>query len=220
MRKSDLGESYAGTTIEVMPFIVLESQEIERKWANVDRQIRWMESQGIDRQIIMNVRRGNRMKVWKASEMALVPHVCHKIKEEVASGSSVAAFFSFTESRELAGSILGTKDGFYGGQSPKKRKELIEKFQLNEIHILLSNIGAGGASVSLHDTIGTRPRVSFIFPTDQPVKMGQAIGRIDRCGGKTHARQYIPCIAGGMSQFMVESCAKKLRQLKILNDGH
>ena len=219
MRKTDLGDDYAGTTIEVMPFVVAESQDIETKWANVDRQIRWMESQGVDRQIILNVRRGNRMKVWKASEMALVPHVCQMIQKNVSEGASVAAFFSFTESRELACSILGTKDGFYGGQSPKKRKILIEKFQLNEIHILLSNIGAGGASVSLHDTTGARPRVSYIFPTDQPVKMGQAIGRIDRCGGKTHAKQYIPCIAGGMSQFMVESCAKKLKQLQILNDG-
>jgi hypothetical protein len=219
MRKSDLGDEYAGTTIEVLPFIVEEFYEIERKWENADKQARWMQAQGIDRNVIMNVRRGNRMKAWKASEMALVPHVCKKIQEDVKNGNSVAAFFSFTESRELAGSILGTKDGFFGGQSPKKRKELIEKFQLNEIHILLSNIGAGGASVSLHDTTGTRPRVSYIFPTDQPVKMGQAVGRIDRCGGKTHAKQYIPCIAGGMSQFMVEGCAKKLRQLQILNDG-
>jgi len=219
MRKSDIGD-HPGTTIEVMPFNVPNGREIDAEWDAIERKVRWMEhNRQIDRGVIINVRRSGRMKVWKKSELALVPHVCQRIKQDIANGNSVAAFFSFTESRELAGSILGTTDGFYGGQSPKKRKELIERFQSNEIHILLSNIGAGGASVSLHDTTGTRPRIAYIFPTDQPVKMGQAVGRIDRSGGKTHAHQYIPCVAGGVSQRMVESCARKLEQLAVLNDG-
>jgi hypothetical protein len=218
MKKSDIGD-HPGTTIEVLPFFVEEAQAIENEWNKIESQVRRMEMSGCKREVILNVRRGGRMRVWKKSEMALVPHVCARIKDDLAAGNSVTAFFSFTESRELAGTILGTNNGFFGGQNPKKRKELIDKFQSNEIHVLLSNIGAGGASVSIHDTTGDRPRIAYIFPTDQPVKMGQAIGRIDRSGGKTHAHQYIPCVAGGISQRMVESCARKLEQLAVLNDG-
>ncbi len=117
------------------------------------------------------------------------------------------------------GHLLGTHAGFYGGQQAKERVYWQREFQANRQHVLLSNIGAGGSSVSLHDTTGKRPRVSYIFPCDNPVKMGQAPGRIDRSGGMTFSQQWIPCVAGTLSERMVKQTARKLMQLARLNDG-
>jgi hypothetical protein len=50
--------------------------------------------------------------------------------------------------------------------------------------------------------------------------MAQAPGRVDRYGGVTHSMQFIPCIAGGMSERMVEQTRRKLLNLERLNDGH
>ena len=86
--------------------------------------------------------------------------------------------------------------------------------------VLLNNIAAGGASVSLQDLTGEYPRISYIFPTDSPVKFGQAPGRIDRQGGKTPTIQWIPCVAGSLSERMVGATTKKMLQLNALNDGN
>lgn len=218
VRKADMGEQ-PGTTIQVLPFDVPEKAEIEKAWRELDEKTRWMERERMPKEQVRNFRRAGRTRIWKRSEMALVPLVCERAKQCLAEGKSVVLFFSFTASRLLAGKIMKTKDGFFGGQNQKQRERIKAEFQANRIHVLLCNIGAAGASVSLHDTTGERPRETFIFPTDNPVKMGQAPGRVDRNGGKTHSLQWIPCIGGGFSQRMVESTARKLTALSVLNDG-
>lgn len=218
VRKADMGEQ-PGTTIQVLPLDAPERESIEKAWRELDEKTKWMEREKMPTDQIRNFRRAGRTRIWKRSEMALVPAICERIKACLDEGKSVVAFFSFTESRLLAGKILKTKAGFYGGQSPKQREHFKQEFQANRIHLLLCNIGAAGASVSLHDTTGERARETFIFPTDNPVKMGQAPGRVDRNGGKTHSQQWIPCLAGGFSQRMVESTARKLQALSVFNDG-
>jgi hypothetical protein len=219
MRKAEVAPDHAGSTITVLPIDCPEAPAIEVAWEKVEWLIQRMENSGKPRQMVQNMRRAGRMRVWKQSEMALVQSIAERIKADIADGKSVVCFFSFTESREAMGSILGTQAGIYGGLSPKKRNAYVADFQANKIHVLLCNIGAGGASVSLHDTTGERPRVSYIFPSDRHVAAGQAVGRIDRIGGRSHAVQWIPCVRGTLSERMVESTAAKLSRLKILNDG-
>lgn len=219
VRKADMGEQ-PGTTIRVLPFAdIPEQPEIEKAWRELDEKTKWMERERMPREQIRNARFAGRMKIWKRSELALVPRVCERAKRCLDEGKSVILFFSFTASRLAASKIMKTKDGFFGGQSQKQRERIKADFQANRIFCLLCNIGAAGASVSLHDTTGERPRETFIFPTDNPVKMGQAPGRVDRNGGKTHSLQWIPCLAGGFSQRMVESTARKLEALSVFNDG-
>lgn len=219
VRKSDMGKQ-PGTTIRVLPFLdIADAAGIEKAWRELDEKTRWMERERMPKDQIRNFRRAGRTRIWKRSEMALVPAVCEKVKQCLAEGKSVVMFFSFTESRLLAGKILKTNAGIYGGQSQKQREHFKKEFQANRIHVLLCNIGAAGASASLHDLTGERQRETFIFPTDNPVKMGQAPGRVDRNGGQTHSLQWIPCLAGGFSQRMVESTARKLQALDVLNNG-
>jgi hypothetical protein len=219
VRKADMGEQ-PGTTIRVLPFAdIEEAAEIEKAWRELDQKVKWMERNHYPRDQITNYRRGQRMKIWKQSELALVPRICEAVKKCLDEGKSVVVFFNFTECRLLAAKLLKSTAGIYGGQSKPQREKYKQEFQANRLHLLLCNIGAAGASLSLHDTTGQRARETFIFPTDNPVKMGQAPGRVDRQGGKTHSLQWIPCIAGGFSQRMVESTARKLLALDAFNNG-
>lgn len=225
VRKEDTGEQ-PGTTIRLCPLAVPEGPEIEKAWKDLEKQIANMKKARDDhgrikfpRQVITNTKRAKRMALWKRSEMALVPFVAEMAIKCLDEGKSVVLFFSFTESRLAMGKLLGTQDGFFGGQTKPQRKKIEEAFQANRIRVLLCNIGAAGASLSLQDLTGDRPRETFIFATDSYVKLGQAPGRVDRAGGQTHSLQHIICIKGGMSERMVRTTLARLDNLSILNDG-
>jgi hypothetical protein len=218
VRKADTGER-PESSIRVLPIKVPEGASIEAEWRAISDKLDKLEQYGTPRPVILNQRRALRTAIWKRCELALVPFIAERIKVDLDTGNSCVAFLSFTDSRIRLGKLLGTHDGFYGGQSPIQRRKLQDAFQANRIRVLLNNIAAGGASVSLQDLTGEYPRISYIFPTDNPVKMGQAPGRIDRQGGKTPTIQWIPCVAGSLSERMVGATAKKMLQLNALNDG-
>lgn len=219
VRKSDVGTD-AGTTIMVLPLECKEGPGIEKRWRDLNEKVKEMERKRMSRAIVQGYYRKVRMSIWKDSEIALVPHVLQRVYDCLHEGKSVAVFFSFTESRELMAKLMGGCDcGIYGGQSDKQRNNSINAFQRNEKHVILCNIVAAGSSVSLHDKTGERARETFIFPTDKSVAMKQAPGRVWRDGGMTHSYQWIPCIAGGFSEKMVVSTAKKISAMNALNDG-
>lgn len=215
----DMMTDQPGTTIRMLPIECEEGPAIQREWQSALDQLSKMAAKGYPKQVILNTRRTVRMRLWKKSEMALAPHIAARIKADLDAGNSVVAFFSFTDSREMVGKILNQRAGFYGGQTASQRNYYEREFQANRIRVLLNNIGAGGSSVNLQDTTGMYPRISYIFPTDSAVKMGQAPGRIDRAGGKSHSVQWIPCIAGGITEAMVRSTARKILAMGALNDG-
>ena len=225
LRKADTGPQ-PGTTIKPLPLDAPEAEEINAEWQELQDKIKGMENatdaQGrrrYPREVITAVRRGGRMKIWKKSELALVPAVAARVRQCLDEGKSVVVFFNFTEARLKMGKLLNTRAGFYGGQSAKQRKKYEADFQANRERVLLCNIGAGGASVSLHDLTGEYPRETFIFPTDNPVKMGQAPGRVDRDGGQTHSVQWIPHLTGGLVASIIKSTMRKLQQMETINDG-
>lgn len=218
VRKADMGE-HPGSSISILPIQCEEGPRIQREWqAGID-QLKRMERQGYPKHVIINTRRTLRMRLWQESEMALVPHVAERIKADLAEEKSVVAFLGFVKSRELLGRLLNRREGFYGGQPQHQRAYLEREFQADRIHVLLNQIKAGGASVSLHDIHGNRPRVAYIFPSDSAVAFGQAPGRVDRAGSKSRATQWIPCIAGGLTEAMVRTTSKKLMAMGSLNDG-
>lgn len=223
--KSDMGDR-PESKIEPLPLEVPEGKDIAKRWAELQQKVEWMERETDERgrpkfapEAIRNTRRAGRTKIWKAAEIALVPAVAALVKQCLNDGKSVVVFFSYTESRMRMGKLLGSKAGFFGGQNAKVRKQYEAEFQANRLHLLLCNIGAGGASVSLHDTTGERPREAFIFPSDNFVKMGQAPGRIDRLDVQTPSIQWIPFIKGSMMEGIIKTTAEKLRRLSKLNDG-
>jgi len=220
VRKQDLGDECPETEISVMPFDVPEAAEIESMWRDSLDTIARIERQGSKpASVIMGMRARARMATWQRCEMVLVPPLAKIIRQHVIEGKSVAVFMNFNASREALMKALGTRAGIYGGMPKERRSYYIREFQADREHIMISNIKSGGASVSLHDINGWRPRIAFIFPTDDVVKMVQGIGRVDRVGGKSKSHQYFPVVRGGMTEKMVANIRKKMIALQNLNDG-
>lgn len=219
VRKQDLGDDCPETIIEALPFDLPEGIKIEQQWREAKEMLERMKEQGKTAAAIASVERNVRMKIWQASENVLVPHLAQRIRQDVKEGNSVAVFMSFSKSRLALARLLNTNAGFYGGQPPARRKYWEDEFQANRQHILVSNIGAGGASVSLHDIHGERPRIAYIFPTDHVVKFEQATGRVDRVGGQSLSRQYIPHIKGSLTEEMIRSLRRKMANIARINDG-
>lgn len=225
VKKADMGDR-PGTTISLLPLAPPEGDELQEEFEKLEARVKEMrdarDSYGrpkFGREQITNYKRGKKTKLWRRSEIALVPLVAERVKACLAEGKSVICFFSFTDSRLAMGKLLKTKDGFFGGQSQAQRKKLEEAFQAGRIRVLLCNIGAAGASLSLQDLQGDRPRETFIFTTDNPVKLGQAPGRVDRAGGQSESQQWICYIRGGFIEDMIRKTLERLENIRIINDG-
>lgn len=218
VRKSDLGERPGGS-VDMLPIECEEGPQIQQEWAEANRQIEEMRKKRYPHMMLVNIRRKIRMRLWKLSEQVLAPHVAKLMQADLEEGKSVLAFVGFTETRERLGKLLGTRDGFYGGQNDRHRAMLIRDFQANRIRVLINQIKAGGSSVSLDDVTGDYPRVTYLFPSDSGQLMEQVPGRTDRTTSKSHAQVWIPCIRGGLTEQMVKSTSRKLFAMAALNDG-
>src|SRR5262249_20789703 len=105
-----------------------------------------------------------------------------------------------------------------GGQKPEDRARHIAEFQENKTRLILVNIQAGGASISLHDVHGAHPRASLVCPSFNAVDMVQVLGRIHRSGG-TNVTQYLAFAAGTIEERVVSAVLKKISQIGLLNNG-
>lgn len=219
VRKEDLGDEAPQTVIEILALEVPEASDIQQQWLDVEHMVSRLTAQGVPARKVRMDLQVARMKLWQRCENALVEPVGERARAELEEGRSVACFMNFNESRIRLGKILGTNAGFYGGQNAKARAYYEKLFQEDRIHALVSNMGAGGASVSLHDVRGERPRTAFIFPTDHVVPLTQATGRVDRAGSKSVSRQFIPVVKGTISERMVHSTRRKMLGISALNDG-
>jgi hypothetical protein len=218
VRKQDLGEECPETTIETLPFDIPEAAKVEAEWKATEDMLRRLALQMSAPQLRIKEQQAH-MQMWKKCEMLLVPYLADRIKKDVRDGKSVAVFMNFNESRIGLSKLLNTSAGFYGGQPLKKRQYWEREFQADRQHVLVNNIGAGGASVSLHDVNGWRARVSYIMPTDHVIKMEQATGRVDRVGGKSASQQFIPFVAGSMTEKMIHRTRQKMLRIATINDG-
>ncbi len=215
VRKQDLGEECPETSITVLPIRCAAGERIAQLWNDTEAHLARLRG---TRQYEIEWRRC-RMRIWQAAEKALVEPIAERIRADIRGGRSVAVFVSFTETRTALAKMLNTNAGFYGGQPLARRQYFERQFQANREFLLINQIGAGGASVSLHDTTGDRPRSAYIFPSDNPVHMRQATGRVDRVGGVTASEQWIPCVQGTISEKMVERARRKMLGFDTINDG-
>lgn len=223
IRKADMGEM-PGHTIKILPIECEEGPQIQKDWMAGNAEIAKLKDKDYPRLVLVGIRRKIRTRLWVQSEAVLVPHVAKLMKADLAAGKSVLAFTAFTDTREALGKLMGTSDGFHGGQTGKRgehiRANLIRDFQANRIRVLLNQMKAGGSSVSLDDITGEFPRVTYLFPSDSGEAMAQVPGRTaDRATTKSHATIYIPCVAGTLSQQMVASTMRKVLAMSSFNDG-
>lgn len=137
-------------------------------------------------------------------------------------GNSIFLCVNFTDSRKRIEEYFRSKSvpfaSIYGGQKESERQDGIEKFQRNEIHIMVGMSAACSVALSLHDERKERPRVSLISPGYSASEFAQSLGRVRRVGGTT-AVQKIIIAAGSVEERVGKAIERKMDNLAALTDS-
>jgi superfamily II DNA or RNA helicase len=165
-------------------------------------------------------------KARRMAELLKVPTMVEMIEDWFDEGISPVVFVNFTDTVEAIVKQLSKNRKFdgliakiVGGQTDKVRQSDIEGFQNDTKRIMIANLAAGNAGVSLHDLNGKFPRGSIISPSYSAINLLQALGRIHRAEGKTKCIQKIMFADKTIE---VDACKRvqcKLNALECLNDG-
>ena len=153
-------------------------------------------------------------------ELVKVPLFLEMIEEGLENGMSVVVFCNFTETIHALAERLNTQCIVNGeAKYEKTRQQSIDDFQNDKERVILINIAAGGAGLSLHDVNGKYPRMSLISPSYSAVQMRQATGRVWRDSAKSKSIQKIVFVANTVEEKVCDTVNKKLNNMDILNDG-
>ena len=152
-------------------------------------------------------------------ELVKVPLFVEMIEDGIENGMSVVVFVNFTETLEALAKRLNTRCIVNGQVKDKERQQNIDDFQSDKERVILVNIAAGGAGLSLHDLNGKYPRLSIISPSYSAVQMRQATGRVWRDSAKSKSVQNIVFVSKTVEVDVCEAVNKKLDNLDLLNDG-
>jgi superfamily II DNA or RNA helicase len=153
-------------------------------------------------------------------ELVKVPLFLEMIEEGLENGMSVVVFVNFTETLHAIAQRLNTQCIVNGEQAYQSvRQQNIDDFQNDKQRVILVNIAAGGAGLSLHDINGKYPRLALISPSYSAVNMRQATGRVWRDSAKSKSIQKIVFVAKTVEERVCESVNRKLENMDTLNDG-
>lgn len=106
------------------------------------------------------------------------------------------------------------------GQTPQKdRQRIVNNFQTNdECRLLLMNL-ALSEGISLHDTVGNRPRYMLLSPNFNIQDVHQAAGRVIRCGMVSDAHvDIVYGKAGRRETSILGAITRKASILKKIHD--
>jgi superfamily II DNA or RNA helicase len=165
-------------------------------------------------------------KARRMAELLKVPTMVEMIEDWYDEGISPVVFVNFTDTVEAIEKQLAKNRKFdgkiariVGGQSDKVRQKDIELFQSDDKRIMIANLAAGNAGVSLHDLNGNFARGAIISPSYSAINLLQALGRIHRAEGKTKCIQKVMFAAGTIEEDACKRVQSKLNNLECLNDG-
>lgn len=165
-------------------------------------------------------------KARRMAELLKVPTFVEMIEDLYDEGISPVIFVNYTETVEAIKKKLEQKNKFkdqiafiVGGQSNTNREHDIEMFQNNTKRIMIANLSAGNAGISLHDLVGNNPRHSIISPSFSAIQLIQALGRIHRAEGKSPCIQKVVFAAGTIEEDACYRVQAKINNLDALNDG-
>jgi hypothetical protein len=166
------------------------------------------------------------MKARRHAELLKVPSLVETVEDWFDEGISPVVFLNFTDSIEALENRLkqnpklsGLIGKIVGGQSDAVRNKDIEDFNADRKRIMLVNMAAGNAGVSLHDLNGKHPRNSMLIPSFSAINLLQALGRIPRQGGLTICFQRIIFSAGTIEESACQRVQGRIDNLSTLNDG-
>jgi SNF2 family DNA or RNA helicase len=156
----------------------------------------------------------NLLRARQLTEALKCPDIVD-MAQDLAQKNSVVIFVNFRDTVDTLCDKLGC-DRIEGGQSIDARQKVIDNFQADKKHIVVANIAAGGTGLSLHDTIGNRPRVSLICPSYSAKEYAQTLGRIHRNGAKSDALQKVLVASGTVEENVMSAINRKLENMKHL----
>jgi hypothetical protein len=165
-------------------------------------------------------------KARRMAELLKVPTMVEMIEDWYDEGISPVVFVNFTDTVEAIEKQLAKNRKFdgkiariVGGQSDKVRQKDIELFQSDDKRIMIANLAAGNAGVSLHDLNGNFARGAILSPSYSAINLLQALGRCHRAEGKTTVIQKVMFAAGTIEEDACKRVQSKLNALECLNDG-
>jgi hypothetical protein len=120
------------------------------------------------------------------AELQLVPALTELIESDLDAGFSVIVFTSYRKTQEALAKKFDAAL-IYGAQEDREEQRL--SYQAGRKRVLLAMVQCGGAALDAHDTVGDRPRSTYILPVRQTAFAKQALGRARRVGGKSRVRQ-------------------------------
>lgn len=136
---------------------------------------------------------------------------------------SVCIFVNFKSTIKIISNYLDKKNirfaEIHGDQNTDERQQNIDRFQNNQVRIIICTIGSGGVAISLNDTTGLFPRVSLICPNYSGIDLVQTLGRISRTDTKSPCLQKIIFCANTCETSVASILSQKKNMLDtITND--
>ena len=135
---------------------------------------------------------------------------------------SVVVFVNYVSTYVLLTDSLKKHDIDYaeinGKQDSEERDINVDRFQNNEVRVMISMIQAGGSALNLHDLSGRFPRVSIISPSYSRIELVQTLARIYRSGCKSPCLQKIIYCADTCEEDVAKILAAKKETLDKLTE--
>jgi hypothetical protein len=147
-----------------------------------------------------------------------VADIAAMAKDAIKEGYNVVVFMNFTKSLHEVSGLLEC-EYIDGSIAADARNDIIDKFQRDETHCLALNAATGGTGISLHDTVGERPRLSLISPSFNAKEFSQVLGRIHRNGAKSDALQKVLLSDGSIEEYVMEAISKKLHHMNLIHNS-
>ncbi len=207
---NDLGDAFPDNQIIADPLLMDTGKEIQEMYFEIIELNKQISKDKAS--VLVEILRA-RQKI----ELLKVPVIVSMVEDLIEEGKSVAIFVNFTQTILSLSERLKTNCIIDG--KTKNRIENMENFQADKERIILCNVRAGGASISLHDLHGNYPRVSLISPPQSSFDLIQVFGRIWRNGAKSKATQKLIFAAETIEEEMAKSVTAKADNINLINDG-
>jgi superfamily II DNA or RNA helicase len=220
VRREDIkGFPDSEVTAEAYNIDEKSEKELKEVYAEMDKELKYLQAQckntkeyQVNAMVIM-------LRARQRAELIKVPLFVEMTEDAIEDGMSVVIFVNFSETVRALSKRLETNCVVWGENKGNERENHIADFQADKKRVIIVNIKAGGAGLSLHDLNGNYPRISLISPTPSAVDLVQALGRVWREGGKTKSLQKIIFAANTVEEEVCEKIKLKLANLSTINDG-
>lgn len=162
------------------------------------------------------------MRDRQEAELLKLPALAREIVSSVQDGMYVPVFLNFVNSIDVLVQLLLEEKitvGKFDGRNTKHRDAVLQDFMDAKLQCLILQSQAGSAAIDLHDTVGGRPRCTFICPTYHAETMIQMLGRAVRFGAKTPVLQRIVFAEGTVEERVYRVAETKCENIRAMNDG-